>query len=107
MERKLNEACMLLSYDVPQACEQLGQEELLICAFPCCIHNFLRHQTDWKEAFSQCAQAGGDSTGRASLIGSWLGASLGKKSIPEAWLAIIHDYKTVDQQINELVRMAV
>jgi ADP-ribosylglycohydrolase len=45
----------------------------------------LKHPDDFESAILATLRAGGDSAGRASMIGAWLGAHLGINAIPKAW----------------------
>jgi len=54
-------------------------------SFPSSIHALLKHPDDFESAILATLRAGGDSAGRASMIGAWLGAHLGINAIPKAW----------------------
>ncbi len=62
-----------------------GQSCPLASSFPAAVQCALKYEADVGRAFSETANAGGDSAGRAALIGAWLGARLGVAAIPADW----------------------
>lgn len=62
-----------------------GQSCPLASSFPAAVQCALKHEADLGRAFGETANAGGDSAGRAALIGAWLGARLGVGAIPADW----------------------
>jgi len=105
LSRKLQEAIMALEHSGRQAAMEFGNEGMLICAFPLCIHTFLKNRDSWSEAFHACALAGGDTSGRAAWIGSWLGASLGFNSIPTDWLNKLAHKEQINNNIHQLLHL--
>jgi ADP-ribosylglycohydrolase len=69
--------------------ELIGADSLysktVVATFPSSIHALLKHSDDFETAILAIIRAGGDSAGRASMVGAWLGAHLGTSAIPEAW----------------------
>jgi len=70
---------------VKDATLKFGQSCPLASSFPAAIHCSLRHEHDFAGAIRATAAAGGDSAGRAAMIGAWLGAFLGIGAIPTEW----------------------
>lgn len=70
---------------VIEATLAFGQACPLPKSFPSSIHALLRHADDFESAILATLRAGGDSAGRASMLGAWLGAHLGIAAIPKAW----------------------
>ncbi len=62
-----------------------GQACPLPKSFPSSIHVLLKHPDDFESAIVATLRAGGDSAGRASMVGAWLGAHLGIAAVPKAW----------------------
>jgi ADP-ribosylglycohydrolase len=71
--------------DVIEATLTFGQACPLPKSFPSSIHALLKHSDDFESAILAVLSAGGDSAGRASMVGAWLGAHLGIAAIPKAW----------------------
>jgi ADP-ribosyl-[dinitrogen reductase] hydrolase len=71
--------------DVIEATLTFGQACPLPDSFPSAIHALLKHSDDFESAILAVLSAGGDSAGRASMVGAWLGAHLGIAAIPKAW----------------------
>lgn len=68
------------------AIDALGQTCHADEAFPATVHLIASYPEDLETALVECVMAGGDSAARAMLVGAVLGASLGPKAIPQAWL---------------------
>jgi ADP-ribosyl-[dinitrogen reductase] hydrolase len=84
IERKTREALEKTLNESIEATLTFGQGPLPK-SFPSSIHALLKHTDDFESAILATLRAGGDSAGRASMIGAWLGAHLGIKAIPKAW----------------------
>ncbi len=63
-----------------------GQSCPLPRSFPSAVQALLRHRGSFEEAILATLRAGGDSAGRAAVLGAWLGAALGRDAIPDAWV---------------------
>ncbi|MGB0371923.1 MAG: ADP-ribosylglycohydrolase family protein [Opitutales bacterium] len=87
VRRKLKDAFSLKHKSVVAATDELGQSCPLICSFPSAVHATAKHNEDFEDAILETVRAGGDSAGRAAMIGSWVGARLGAEDLPSAWLA--------------------
>ncbi|HEX9022448.1 MAG TPA: ADP-ribosylglycohydrolase family protein, partial [Geobacteraceae bacterium] len=83
--RGIEAAVAARSLDVREATLKFGQSCPLASSFPAAVHAALKYETDAARAIAETANAGGDSAGRAALIGAWLGARLGLDAIPAAW----------------------
>jgi ADP-ribosyl-[dinitrogen reductase] hydrolase len=85
IRRKTGEASEQAGKDVIEATLTFGQACPLPKSFPSSIHVLLKHPDDFKSAILATLRASGDSAGRASMIGAWLGAHLGIAAVPKAW----------------------
>ncbi|RYD77676.1 MAG: ADP-ribosylglycohydrolase family protein [Verrucomicrobiaceae bacterium] len=65
--------------------DEFGQSCPLASSFPSSVHCIIKHSDSFRSALLENARAGGDSAGRAGMIGAWLGAALGIKAIPAEW----------------------
>jgi ADP-ribosyl-[dinitrogen reductase] hydrolase len=64
---------------------EYGQSCPLPNTFPAAVQILLHHQADYPAAVRAALRGGGDSAGRAALVGGWLGAHLGLEAIPLLW----------------------
>jgi ADP-ribosylglycohydrolase len=90
---------------VKDATLEFGQSCPLAGSFPAAIHCALRHSDDFSGAIRATAEAGGDSAGRAAMIGTWLGAALGVAAVPEAWRRRLTSHEEIGRHVERLVRM--
>jgi len=82
--------------------KQLGMNCNLECGIPSVIHN-LSQQNTFTESIKQNIYAGGDSCGRAILLGAVLGNSYGiagEKGIPQAWIDKLNQKRTIEALFN-------
>lgn len=93
----------LLHLDVPLATEKIGKSCPLAQSFPAALHAALRYSDDFQGAILATISAGGDSAARASMIGAWLGASLGMEGIPQEWLDRLRQKERIAQAIDQLL----
>lgn len=96
--RKLSDAFSLKHKTVIAATEELGQSCPLICSLPAAAQATAKHNEDFEDAILETIRAGGDSAGRAALIGSWIGARVGAQGLPEAWIGRLN----LSSEINEV-----
>lgn len=75
----------LLDTDERDATAELGQACPLEKSIPAAIHAFLRHSDDFEKAVIETIKAGGDTAGRAAVVGMLCGARLGEAGIPQRW----------------------
>ena len=92
--------------DVTSATAAFGQHCRLDQSFPSAIQCALRNEDDYRGAILDTARAGGDSAGRASMIGAWLGASLGVEAIPREWRDRLSARDEIDAHVERLVASA-
>jgi ADP-ribosylglycohydrolase len=85
IRRKTREALEETLNEVTEATLTFGQACPLPKSFPSSIHALLKHSDDFESAILAILRAGGDSAGRASMVGAWLGAHLGIAAIPKTW----------------------
>ncbi|HBE18478.1 MAG TPA: dinitrogenase reductase [Cyanobacteria bacterium UBA11149] len=53
---------------------------------PVAIHGWLSHQNDFAAAITNIIECGGDTDSTAAIVGSIVGAAIGKEGIPTEWL---------------------
>lgn len=53
---------------------------------PVCLHAWLGHQHDFREAILKVLRCGGDADSTAAIVGGIVGAQAGKDGIPSDWL---------------------
>ena len=98
VNRRMKVACAARILTPFDATILFGQSCPLYSSFTGALHTTLTCSDDFAHAVSSTANAGGDSAGRAAMIGAWLGAYLGIQGIPEAWRSRLtaHDRITAD-----------
>ena len=82
---QVHQAFELVSKDVTDVTLAFGQSCPLPKSFPSSVHALLKHSENFETAILAVVRAGGDSAGRAAMVGAWLGAHLGIDAIPEFW----------------------
>jgi ADP-ribosylglycohydrolase len=95
-------AHMLRELDVVTATGRFGQSCPLPQSFPSALHAALLHHEDLTTAILLTLRAGGDSAGRASMIGAWLGAIHGMEAIPEEWLMQLRSRERIQKAMDQL-----
>ena len=71
-------------------------------AFPGVVHLLAKYENNLEEALIQAVMAGGDSAGRAMIVGMVLGAYLGRESFPDQWTAM-NRYEDIVKHIEEIL----
>ena len=89
--------------EVRLATGQLGQHCRLDQSFPSALQCALRHHGDFRAAIVDDLRAGGDTAGRGSMIGAWLGASLGVAAIPAEWRRRLLAHDEIERNIERVV----
>jgi len=69
---------------------------------PCVIQTWLRHTDDFAGGVREIISAGGDTDTAGAILGGILGARVGKRGIPEAWLNGIIEWPRSIQWIERL-----
>ena len=82
---------------------EFGQSCPLEHSFPASLHCLVKHSVSFNDAMIANAEAGGDSAGRAAMIGAWLGAIHGLKGIPEAWCRRLTAHDRIAAMIEKLL----
>jgi ADP-ribosylglycohydrolase len=90
-------------HEVGQATLTFGQSCPLISSFPASIHALLKHPDDFESGILSTLRAGGDSAGRASMLGAWLGAHLGINNIPKTWKARLNHGDRISKAIEKIL----
>jgi ADP-ribosylglycohydrolase len=103
IRRKTREALAETLNEVTEATLTFGQACPLPKSFPSSIHAFLKHPDDFESAILATLRAGGDSAGRASMLGGWLGAHLGIAAIPKAWRARLKRADRISAAIDKIL----
>ena len=101
VRRKLKEAFQMKHKSTLQATEVLGQSCPLICSFPSAIQATAKHNEDFRTAILETAGAGGDNSGRAAMIGSWIGARIGLQALPKEWVGKLNRSEEIFSILEE------
>jgi ADP-ribosylglycohydrolase len=104
--RSIEAAVASLPLDVKDATLKFGQSCPLASSFPAAVHAALKYETDVVRAIAETANAGGDSAGRAALIGAWLGARLGLAGIPADWRDRLNARTEISALVERIVTRA-
>lgn len=103
---KINDALVAQDLSVTKATQKFGQTCPLAASFPAAVHCALRHGDDFSGALQATASAGGDSAGRAAMIGAWLGSSLGIDALPAQWCERLAARDTISDCVERVVMLA-
>jgi ADP-ribosylglycohydrolase len=85
-----------------EAVTQIGAACDLTKALPSALSILWRHGDDFETALKQNVAAGGDSAARGMMVGALLGAALGRRAIPERWIAGLKAREKVDTFLQML-----
>jgi ADP-ribosylglycohydrolase len=99
----MNEAMAAGHQDVTEAILHFGQSCPLKSSFPAALQCALHHGEDFAGALRANAAAGGDSAGRAAMIGAWLGAAYGVEVIPRSWQELLTAQKEISAGVELIV----
>lgn len=89
--------------DVTAATDHFGQSCPLPQSFPSALHAAWVHHDNFEQAILSTLRAGGDSAGRASMIGAWLGAAHGISGIPSAWVEKLSARPRIAAALDQLL----
>jgi ADP-ribosylglycohydrolase len=93
----------LLDSEVREATMHFGQSCSIQNSLPAALHCALRHQDDFRRAIVETADAGGESAGRAAMIGTWLGALQGMQGIPVEWREKLRAKEEIGRCVERIV----
>jgi ADP-ribosylglycohydrolase len=105
----INSAMAAMHKEVREAILLFGQSCPLKASFPAALQCALHYDGNFAGALQANAAAGGDNSGRAAMVGAWLGAGLGVEAVPVGWrehLTAQEDISTGVERIVELARNA-
>ena len=88
---------------VSAATLEFGQSCPLEHSFPASVHCTVKHSVSFNDAMIANAEAGGDSAGRAAMIGAWLGAIHGLRGIPQPWRERLTAHDRIAAWIEKLL----
>ncbi len=88
--------------DIIETVKSYGQACAVNGALPAAIFTALQLQDSLEEALVATVMAGGDSAGRAMVVGMLLGALHGITSIPVTWLAGLQCRAEVEASLESL-----
>lgn len=103
VNKRMKVACAARMLDVTEATMLFGQSCPLYSSFTAALHTTLICPNDFARAIAATAAAGGDSAGRAAMIGAWLGAHLGVKAIPDAWRSRLNAHDRIEADVERIV----
>jgi ADP-ribosylglycohydrolase len=90
--------------EVVEATLAFGQSCPLEHSFPSALQAFLKHPDNFESAILATIRAGGDSAGRAAMLGAWLGAHLGLPAIPKEWCQRLRHAQRISKAVEKIVR---
>lgn len=105
VREKISQALKQQTADVKSATLKFGAGSTLDESFPSAIHAALKHSDSFKEAILETVKAGGDTAGRAAIVGTILGAHLGLDAIPKEWMHKLSHHKDIDEAIHHLPKL--
>lgn len=88
---------------VSDATMVFGQSCPLYSSFTAALHTMLTCSDDYAKAIQATATAGGDSAGRAAMVGAWLGAYLGIDAIPESWRTRLTAHDQIERDVKRII----
>lgn len=100
---RIRDATAARHLEVTEATLKFGQSCPLVSSFPSAVQCALRHSADFSAALRATAAAGGDSAGRAAMIGAWLGGSLGLSALPQDWLQRLNARDLIADCVESIV----
>jgi ADP-ribosylglycohydrolase len=103
LRRKTREVLEESPNEVVEATLLFGQSCPLEHSFPSSIHALLKHTDDFETAILATLRAGGDSAGRAAMLGAWVGARRGLGGIPKAWRSRLTNAERISVAIEKIV----
>jgi ADP-ribosylglycohydrolase len=99
---KIRDALAARAESVTNATQAFGQGCPLPKSFPAAVQAALKHPDAFRECILATIAAGGDSAGRASMIGAWLGAALGLNAVPKEWRERLRAGSRIEAAIRQL-----
>jgi ADP-ribosylglycohydrolase len=103
VRRKSRQAQEETMNEVIEATLTFGQACPLPKSFPSAIHALLIHSDDFESAILATLRAGGDSAGRASMLGAWIAAHLGIAAIPKTWRTTLTQAERISAAIEKIL----
>ena len=86
----------------PSTALRFGQGRSIAEALPFCVHIVGKHEGSLKGALVDNLSAGGESAGRAAVIGMILGCFHGRDAIPDDWLEDLAAYREISGLLEDL-----
>lgn len=103
VNNRMEAACAARQLSVIDATTLFGQSCPLYSSFTAALHTMLTFSNDFAGAVRSTANAGGDSAGRAAMIGAWLGAYHGIQGIPDAWRSRLTAHDQIEKDVEKIV----
>ncbi|MFZ2949651.1 MAG: ADP-ribosylglycohydrolase family protein [Desulfuromonadaceae bacterium] len=101
--QKIDDALAGRDLPVRETTMKFGQSCPLAGSFPAALQCALHYADDFGAALRATTAAGGDNAGRAAMIGSWLGGSLGIKALPPQWCAALAAHDEIAGAVEWLI----
>lgn len=101
--RRMKVACAARMLPVNDATMLFGQSCPLYSSFTAALHTTLTCADDFAGAIRATANVGGDSAGRAAMVGAWLGAYLGIQAIPEQWRTRLTAHDRIEADVEKII----
>jgi len=103
VNRRMKVACAARILPAKDAIMLFGQACPLYSSFTAALHTTLTCSGSFETAMQVTANAGGDSAGRAAMVGAWLGAHLGIQAIPEAWRCRLAAHDRIEADVEKIL----
>lgn len=85
---------------------QKGVSGYIYHTVPICLHAWLSHQIDLREAILEVLRCGGDADSTAAIVGGIVGVQVGESEIPKEWLSHIIEWPRSVSWMQNLAREA-
>ncbi len=95
LDNRIRGALDTIGKDTRTVIKKFGQMCGIAAALPGAIHLIATYETDLQTALIENVMAGGESAARGLVAGMVLGAHLGTKAIPDAWLSGMIQYNHI------------
>lgn len=106
VRKKSQKAMEAVRAEVVEATLAFGQSCPLEHSFPSALHALLKYADNFKTSILATIRAGGDSAGRAAMLGAWLGAHLGIEAIPRDWRNRLSNATRISAAVEKILRDA-
>jgi ADP-ribosylglycohydrolase len=100
---QVEQAKKFTAKEVTDATLAFGQACPLPQSFPSSVHTLLKYPDNFEAGILAILRAGGDSAGRGSMVGAWLGGHLGLNAIPQSWRLRLTNANQISAAIDKIL----